>query len=119
MSDATRVILAFAWVTDSGQRWDTIQSHLGKVEKAIIGTAFAHISPTALNSFQSQGILRIMTDPQHLFHPKLALFYMGVKVKTLLGSSNLTAQGFGLNHELNIFMEDTLRVHHFAIYWNS
>lgn len=107
MGEADDVWFCVAWASGAGAmaaHWRSTE--LSKVSRALVGLDFDHTEPASLRAFASvPGRLRVVTDPQGTFHPKLILGFTGDRVLAIMGSSNFTSGGFGGNTELNIFVD--------------
>lgn len=109
---AETVDMAYAWATSrqgKADHWDNID--LRKLRKVVIGTQFAQTEPWVLKHLHAHAarhpecIFHVVVRGGGTFHPKLAVGRKGEKVRVLMGSSNLTEGGFGLNTELNVLLQ--------------
>lgn len=109
---AETVDIAYAWATSRGgaaRHWEGVD--LGKLRRVVVGTQFAKTEPWLLRHLHAHAsrhpecTFRVVVRGGGTFHPKLAVGRKGGKVRVLMGSSNLTEGGFGLNTELNVLLQ--------------
>jgi hypothetical protein len=109
---AETVDMAYAWATSregKADHWGRID--LRKLRKVVVGTHFAQTEPWLLKRLHAHAsrhpecTFRIVVRGGGTFHPKLVVGSKGEKVRVLMGSSNLTEGGFGLNTELNVLLQ--------------
>ncbi len=107
---ATSIDLAYAWITSSkgkAKHWGALP--LEKVRRAVIGCHFAQTEPHALRALWNlrtvdNEVLRVGPGAGGVYHPKLLIGTKGQAARAVVGSSNLTRGGFGLNTELNVLL---------------
>ncbi|WP_133480277.1 phospholipase D family protein [Cognatilysobacter segetis] len=104
---ADRVDMCFAWVNSGqgkGRHWQTMQ--LGKVGRAVIGTAFAQTEPSALEVLDKKpDRLRLMINSEGTFHPKVISGRKGNRAKAIVGSANFTTAAYTSNTELCVLLD--------------
>lgn len=104
--------LAYAWISSgngNAEHWRMLS--LNKVRRAIIGIQFAQTDPGALRQLaRHPERLRVVNDPDGIFHPKVILGIKEGEGRALVGSSNFTVGGFGGNTELNLLLEGSLAI---------
>ncbi len=101
-----RIDIAVAWASSSAgsaPHWTSLD--LAKVARALVGTHFFQTEPFVLAEFSALGVLKVISEPTGVFHPKLILGRSGDELRALVGSSNLTTGGFSLNTELGVLLE--------------
>jgi len=107
MEWSTDVDLCIAWATSSngqGRHWKELD--LDKVQRAIVGTAFAQTEPDALLELnQKADRLRLMINSTGTFHPKVILGRRGSKMRAIVGSANFTAAAYTSNTELSVLLD--------------
>ena len=99
--------IAVAWCGNPNQilPYKLLDNFNGNV-KAIVGIAFNHTHPNAIEWFLDIGAdLRVSRDDAELFHPKIYLFRDQKRYALFVGSSNLTYGGFYANYETNCLIE--------------
>jgi hypothetical protein len=99
--------IAVAWCGNPNQilPYKLLDNFGGNV-KAIVGIAFNHTHPDAIEWFLDIGAdLRVFKDDAELFHPKIYLFRDKKRYALFVGSSNLTYGGFYANYETNCLIE--------------
>lgn len=98
--------LCVAWATSSegqGRHWKELS--LDKVQRAIVGTAFAQTEPAALAELGSKkNCLRLMINSTGTFHPKIILGRKGDKRRAIVGSANFTTAAYTSNTELSMLL---------------
>lgn len=108
---ADTVDIAYAWAGSrmgKAKHWKSID--VGKLRRVVIGTQFAQTEPWLLKLLHTHAsrhpecTFHVVVRGSGTFHPKLAVARKGDKVRVLMGSSNLTEGGFGLNTELNVLL---------------
>ena len=107
--DYRTLSIAVAWCGNPEKilPYDLLKKFRGAV-KAIVGIAFNHTHPDAIEWFGDIGAdIRIFRDDTNLFHPKVYLFRDRQHYALFIGSSNLTYGGFYENHEINCLIEGT------------
>ena len=95
--------IVVAWCGNPNQTlsYKFIEDFSGSV-KAIVGIAFNHTHPDAIEWFRDIGAdIRVFKDDAGLFHPKVYLFRDRQRYSLFIGSSNLTYGGFYTNCETN------------------
>lgn len=101
--------LCVAWATSSngqGRHWKALD--LGKVRRAVVGTAFAQSEPAALEELATQpNRLRLMINSEGTFHPKVIFGRNGKQAVAILGSANFTTAAYTGNTELSVLLEGT------------
>lgn len=101
--------LCMAWATSSngqGRHWKALD--LGKIRRAVVGTAFAQSEPAALEELANKpGRLRLMINSDGTFHPKVIFGRTGEQVRAIVGSANFTTAAYTGNTELSILLEGT------------
>ncbi len=103
---AEDIDVAVAWASSGrgrGPHWAALD--LSKVRRALVGTHFFQTEPRALAELRSHGVLRVISDPTGVFHPKVVVGRAGDRVRALIGSSNLTTGGYALNTEIGVSLE--------------
>jgi len=107
---SSTVDLCVAWATSSngqGRHWKELD--LGKVRRAVIGTAFAQTEPAALEELgKKPDRLRLMINSDGTFHPKVILGRIGDKLCAIVGSANFTTAAYTSNTELSVLLEGTI-----------
>lgn len=101
--------MAVAWCGDPKHTlpYTLLQNFSGPV-RAVIGTAFNHTHPDAIRwLLDIEADVRVFSDEQDLFHPKLYFFRSKQRYAAFIGSSNFTYGGFYRNHEINCLIEGT------------
>ncbi|MDI6852941.1 MAG: phospholipase D family protein [Deltaproteobacteria bacterium] len=101
--------IAVAWCGNPNQTlpYKLLEDFGGSV-KAIVGIAFNHTHPDAIEWFINiDADIRIFRDDAELFHPKVYLFRDQHHYALFIGSSNLTYGGFYTNCETNCLIEGT------------
>lgn len=74
--------------------------------KATIGVAFAQTHPDAIHWFlRNNADIKVLRDEAGVFHPKIYLFERERDFALIVGSSNFTSGGFGINDEACILIE--------------
>lgn len=104
------VSIAVAWANNQCFMYDVLCQNESKIEKMIVGLDFTHTTPTFIKRFISNKKVRFLTLEPHTFHPKFYFFYNSPSDWSLIiGSSNFTKGGFGLNMEACVLInsEDT------------
>jgi hypothetical protein len=99
--------IAVAWCGNPNQIWPYkfLENFTGDL-KAIVGIAFNHTHPDAIEWFLDIGAdISVFTDDAGLFHPKIYLFRNQQRYALFIGSSNLTYGGFYANYETNCLIE--------------
>lgn len=99
--------IAVAWCGNPNQTlpYKLLEDFNGNV-KAIVGIAFNHTHPDAIEWFIDIGAdIRVFKDDANLFHPKVYLFRNQQRFALFIGSSNLTYGGFYTNYETNCLIE--------------
>lgn len=103
---AEDLYLAYAWISSGGgkaEHWQALP--LEKIRQAVVGIQFAQTDPEALKQLARRANrLKVINDPDGVFHPKVILGVKGREGKALLGSSNFTVGGFSGNTELNVLL---------------
>lgn len=103
---AATLDLCVAWATSSagkGRHWQALD--LGKVRRAVVGTAFAQTEPAALVALnQKVDCLRLMINTTGTFHPKVILARKGRLRRAIVGSANLTTAAYTSNTELSMLL---------------
>lgn len=103
------VDLCVAWATSSngqGQHWKALD--LGKVRRAVVGTAFAQSEPAALEELANKpDRLRLMINSEGTFHPKVIFGRYEDQVCAIVGSANFTTAAYTGNTELSVLLEGT------------
>lgn len=107
---SSTVDLCVAWATSSngqGRHWKELD--LGKVRRAVIGTAFAQTEPVTLEELgKKPDRLRLMINSDGTFHPKVILGRIGDKLCAIVGSANFTTAAYTSNTELSVLLEGTI-----------
>lgn len=101
--------IAVAWCGNPAQilPYKLLDNFSGKL-KAIVGIAFNHTHPDAIEWFLDIGAdFRVFKADAELFHPKIYLFRNKKRYALFVGSSNLTYGGFYANYETNCLIEGT------------
>ncbi len=94
------ISIAVAWATDQCSMFDALCRNESKIEKMIVGLNFTRTTPRFIKSFMSNKKVRFLELDSHTFHPKFYFFYNSPSDWSLIiGSSNFTKGGFGLNME--------------------
>lgn len=99
--------IAVAWcgTPDKTLPYKYLESFKGTI-KAIVGIAFHHTHPDAIEWFIGIGAdIRVFKDNANIFHPKVYLFTDQKRFALFIGSSNLTYGGFYTNCETNCLIE--------------
>jgi len=99
--------IAVAWCGNPNQTlpYQFLENFNGNI-KAIVGIAFNHTHPDAIEWFLRIGAdIRIFKEDAELFHPKIYLFRDRKRYALFIGSSNLTYGGFYVNYEANCLIE--------------
>lgn len=99
--------IAVAWCGSPNQilPYKFLENFSGTL-KAIVGIAFNHTHPDAIEWFLGIGAdIRVFKDDAELFHPKIYLFRDQQRYALFIGSSNLTYGGFYANYETNCLIE--------------
>lgn len=108
--------LCVAWVNSSGglgRHWKELQ--LGKVQRAVVGTAFAQTEPSALLALnRKENCLRLKINSTGTFHPKVILGRRGAKRRALVGSANFTTAAYTSNTELTVLLEGSAQEEGFS-----
>ena len=73
----------------------------------MVGTAFYQTHPDFLDDWAAvpNSPLRIQLNGKGTFHPKVYVFVRGAKARVLVGSSNFTSGGLGVNTESNVLIQ--------------
>ena len=99
--------IAVAWCGNPNRTlpYKFLENFSGNI-KAIVGIAFNHTHPDAIEWFSDIGAdIRVFKDDAGLFHPKIYLFRGQQRYALFIGSSNLTYGGFYANCETNCLIE--------------
>ncbi|MCA9774422.1 MAG: hypothetical protein KC466_18535 [Myxococcales bacterium] len=100
------IYMAYAWI--SSARGDAAHwkgNDLSKIRQAVIGTHFDQTEPKAIELLAKRpGPLKIVDSGGPVFHPKVIVGLSGEKARAIIGSSNFTTGGFGVNTELNLLL---------------
>jgi len=104
---AEQVDMSFAWASSGqgqGRHWKAMR--LGKVRRAVIGTAFAQTEPRALEVLDEKpDRLRLMINSEGTFHPKVIIGRKGDRARAIVGSANYTTAAYTTNTELSVFFD--------------
>ena len=108
--DAERVDIAVAWA----KQCDALDALAEAAEtgtriRVALGLSMNGTDPTALEKLNEFAKLRIASPRSGIFHPKFYSFRGNGRTICWVGSSNLTAGGFGGNTELVCEFEDNAR----------
>lgn len=96
---------AIAWATDN-DLIDCFFLNHKKIKKLIVGIDFLQTSPSVLARLQPYSTTRIALDHESAtFHPKVYYFKHGNDRAAIVGSSNFTAGGLGLNDEAAVILK--------------
>ena len=100
--------IAAAWASDQeGFRVsDALDKWRDKVSLLVVGRDFDGTDPEFLHRFLNK--VRLRPSAGGTFHPKVYLFSDGRRFDAILGSSNLTPQGFGVNTEANLHLNGSV-----------
>ena len=94
------ISIAVAWANNQCSMYDVLCQNESKIEKMIVGLDFTRTTPTFIKRFISNKKVRFLKLGLHTFHPKFYFFYNSPSDWSLIiGSSNFTKGGFGLNME--------------------
>jgi len=102
---AEGIEVAVAWASSgagTAPHWTGLDR--GKIRRALVGIHFYQTEPAVLDELRAFGVLKVIAEPTGVFHPKLVLGRSGDQLRALVGSSNLTAGGFGVNTELGVLI---------------
>lgn len=108
VSWADSLHLAYAWASTGhgkGEHWLALD--LSKLRQALLGLHFNQTEPRALEvlSKEAPDALKVIADPQGVFHPKVIVGTKGRVARAIVGSSNFTLGGFTSNSELNVALQ--------------
>ena len=97
-----QISVATAWATEEPVLDLLCEAALtrGVKVKAIVGTFGNATHPDALERLREIGKLRLVTDAQEMFHPKVYIFRCGAQSCAWIGSANFTRSGFARNEEV-------------------
>jgi HKD family nuclease len=107
-NDHDNMSFAVAWASSTTEVFETILHNRNKIVHGVFGTHFCQTHPDVLNRFIGfENVRFILEQPQSkgTFHPKVYLFYSGIKNWDLvIGSANMTHAAFGANQELCLYI---------------
>lgn len=104
---AQKVDIAVAWAKPCDAVDALVEAaEAGKRIRVAVGLSFNGTNPTTLQRLQGSVKLRIVSPPRGIFHPKYFCFRNRNRTTYWVGSTNLTAGGFGGNVELVSEFED-------------
>jgi hypothetical protein len=96
---ADEMWIASAWATTACDVAGSISRRRDCLRAFVVGLDFHQTDPEILRRFGAS--VRVLRVPG-VFHPKAYLFRQGSKFVSIVGSSNLTVGGFGVNAEVNL-----------------
>ncbi|WP_072762066.1 phospholipase D family protein [Rhodanobacter sp. OK091] len=99
IEDYTEIQFAVAWATSGNSVFELLQTHYGRISRAVIGTHFYQTHPDVLDAFHGLKEVRFVLQPSGVFHPKIFLFRNRDFWEALIGSANLTNGALGKNSE--------------------
>lgn len=102
---AEQVSFAYAWMDTGGDHWTHLEDE--KITYSVVGADFAGTDPAVFDYVldeQLDDFVRVAVSGSGTFHPKVVLGVRGKKARAIVGSSNLTAGGFGGNVEVNVLL---------------
>jgi HKD family nuclease len=99
--DYGKINVAVAYVKETGL--DVLESMKVKVDRGIVGDAFAITQPEALERLMKEGSrIRMAQVATGTFHPKLYMVPYDDSLGAIVGSANLTGGGLEANEEASI-----------------
>jgi HKD family nuclease/predicted RNA-binding protein len=99
--DYGKINIAVAYVKETGL--DVLESMKVKIDRGIVGDAFAITQPEALERLMKQGSrIRMAQVATGTFHPKLYMVPYDDSLGAIVGSANLTGGGLEANEEASI-----------------
>jgi HKD family nuclease/predicted RNA-binding protein len=99
--DYGKINVAVAYVKETGL--DVLESMKVKIDRGIVGDAFAITQPEALERLMKQGSrIRMAQVATGTFHPKLYMVPYDDSLGAIVGSANLTGGGLEANEEASI-----------------
>jgi hypothetical protein len=94
------VSFAVAWASDKFLNYRQLVRHRRKIGKCTVGLHFYQTHPGFIRAFLTDSRVKVITQPDGVFHPKVYLFENSTTDWTcLLGSANFTKGGFVSNIE--------------------
>lgn len=104
---ADELWIATAWASEAssvaGELWRARRC----ITSLVVGLDFHQTDPKFLRRFRTWA--RVFESADGTFHPKVYLFRHGDRFDAIVGSSNLTAGGFGANLEANVHLTGATR----------
>jgi hypothetical protein len=97
---AEQVWVATAWASDASPAAAALWRAQSRIEALVVGLDFHQTDPRFLRRFRPWA--RVYQFADGTFHPKVYVFRRGLRFDAIVGSSNLTAAGFGDNIEANL-----------------
>ena len=99
--DYGRINVAVAYVKETGL--DVLESMKVKIDRGVVGDAFAITQPEALERLLKEGSkIRMAQVATGTFHPKLYMVPYDDSLGAIVGSANLTGGGLEANEEASI-----------------
>jgi len=96
-----KIDIAVAYVKESGL--DVLESMRVKIDRGVVGDAFAITQPEALERLLKEGsTVRMAQVATGTFHPKLYMVPYDDSLGAIVGSANLTGGGLEANEEASI-----------------
>lgn len=82
-----------------------LQKHAAKIKKVVVGLHFYQTHPNFIETFMDNSCVRFHIKSDGVFHDKIYLFSNSTKNwSAIIGSSNFTKGGFGINSECNVLI---------------
>lgn len=100
---------AVAWAGDvkDFDMADILRKNESKVDKIVIGLHFYQTAPNFIAKFIKCKGFRFYTNSDGIFHSKVYLFWNDKdNWQAIIGSSNFTKAGFGMNTETNVLIDN-------------
>lgn len=106
-SESDSILVATAWAHESEARL-FLRDYSEKVEKFYVGLSFFHTDASVLRDMIGLKFAKEISVKRGTFHPKMYLFKNGAVAHAIVGSSNLTRGGLGVNLEANLHISGDL-----------
>ena len=100
--------ICVAWASQDSEVMEILDEYHSKVEKMIVGLDFCQTDYKFIVNHLSKRAIRYFTaEHDGVFHPKMYLFYDDENHwKAIVGSANLTYNGFSVNQEACMIVGD-------------
>lgn len=98
------IYIAAAWGSN-GPIAESLLQHVDKFRFVAFGVAFCHTDPVLIDRLVGVNNAFIADVAKGTFHPKLYYFRTGDEAEAIIGSSNFTSGGLGVNVEANVHIK--------------